>query len=91
LGLRTESPISADVSKANSIKSHSEDTADGDSLEGVKTSGPTGEESLEAALNNVNLDDLPKPQGGAPTPTLKEVNAGLDTASATTPERAAES
>lgn len=91
LGLRTESPISADVSKANSIKSHSEDTADGDSLEGVKTSGPTGEESLEAALKNVNLDNLPKPQGGAPTPTLKEVNAGLDTASATTPQRAAES
>jgi protein-tyrosine phosphatase len=42
-------------------------------------------------LKNVNLDNLPKPQGGAPTPTLKEVNAGLDTASATTPQRAAES
>lgn len=47
LGLRTQSPASADVSEASSVRSVEagyDDHADGKSLEGVKSSGPQGEE-----------------------------------------------
>ncbi|KFY76332.1 hypothetical protein V498_09639 [Pseudogymnoascus sp. VKM F-4517 (FW-2822)] len=43
LGLRTESPATADVSKASSVGSEGEEEEDED-VEGVKTSGPGGEE-----------------------------------------------
>ncbi|KAF5017915.1 hypothetical protein F66182_10120 [Fusarium sp. NRRL 66182] len=51
LGLRVQSPASADVSKASSIKSADEKKKDGDDdggeeLEGVKSSGPLGEDLL---------------------------------------------
>ncbi|KAK2040793.1 dual specificity phosphatase [Colletotrichum somersetense] len=49
LGLRTESPESADVSRASSVKEADiKDGTDTDSMEGVKTSGPFGEERLDA-------------------------------------------
>ncbi|KAL0930462.1 dual specificity phosphatase [Colletotrichum truncatum] len=49
LGLRNESPNSADVSRASSVKDQViKDGNDTDSLEGVKTSGPYGEEELDA-------------------------------------------
>jgi len=82
LGLRTESPASAEVSKANSLKSHKSKDADQDSVEGVKVASPSGDEDLGEA----SADDLPKPVGGASVPTLHSVNAGLDTASSTTPQ-----
>ncbi|KFY89017.1 hypothetical protein V500_05993 [Pseudogymnoascus sp. VKM F-4518 (FW-2643)] len=43
LGLRTESPATADVSKASSVGSEGEEEEDED-VEGVKSSGPGGEE-----------------------------------------------
>ncbi|KAE8447760.1 hypothetical protein EG329_010154 [Mollisiaceae sp. DMI_Dod_QoI] len=79
LGLRTESPISANVSKASSIKSHHSKDRDNDSEEGVKPSGPAGEE-------DINVGNLPQPRANASEPTLAAVNAGLDTASSTTPQ-----
>jgi len=85
LGLRTESPMSADVSKASSIKSEDLKDADDSSVEGVKPSGPTGEEDLD-----VDMDALPQPHTNVSEPTLAAVNAGLDTASATTPQRGSE-
>ncbi|TVY62830.1 hypothetical protein LSUE1_G008248, partial [Lachnellula suecica] len=84
LGLRTESPASANISKASSIKSADKD-ADNDSEMGVKSSDPTGKEDL-----NVNVDDLPQPKATGSEPTLSAVNAGLDTASSTTPQRGSE-
>ncbi|OHE97319.1 dual specificity phosphatase [Colletotrichum orchidophilum] len=54
LGLRNESPESADVSRASSVKdadvlnNNGKDGNDTDSMEGVKTSGPSGEEQLDA-------------------------------------------
>lgn len=85
LGLRTESPHSADVSKASSIKSSHGDEkesadADDDSVKGLKTSGPDGGEDI-----NVDITDLPQPEAGQSVPSLEEVNEGLDTASKTTP------
>jgi protein-tyrosine phosphatase len=58
LGLRTESPTSANVSKASSNKSAKAKEADEDPVEGVKSSGPTGDENLD-----VDMDDSPRPQG----------------------------
>lgn len=84
LGLRTESPASANVSKASSINSAAKDTDD-DSEAGVKTSDPTGKEDL-----NINVDDLPQPKETGSEPTLAAVTAGLDTASSTTPKRGSE-
>jgi protein-tyrosine phosphatase len=82
LGLRIESPVSANVSKASSIKSNG-NKADGESsAEGVKSSGPTGEEGLD-----VDLDALPQPNANASGPDLAEITNGLDTASAMTPQR----
>jgi protein-tyrosine phosphatase len=85
LGLRIESPASANVSKASSIKSSEVTEVDTNSMEGVKPSGPTGEEDLD-----VSLEELPQPHSRGSTPTLTAVNAGLDTASATTPQRGSE-
>lgn len=81
LGLRTESPGSAQVSKANSVRSSekdSNDKTDNGSVEGVKASGPSGEEDID-------VEDLPEPSADAPEHDLKDINAGLDTASKTTP------
>jgi hypothetical protein len=85
LGLRTESPASANISKASSIKSSEMTDVDANSMEGVKPSGPAGEEDLD-----VNLEELPQPHSNGSQPTLAAVNAGLDTASATTPQRGSE-
>jgi protein-tyrosine phosphatase len=105
LGLRTESPVSADVSKASSIKSSKANDTDSDSLEGVKSSIPSGgnvfdvdtevrtppkEEDIDAKLEALNVEDLPQPQADAPTPDLKDINAGLDTATATTQQTGSE-
>jgi protein-tyrosine phosphatase len=84
LGLRTESPMSADISKANSVKSNEANDSDATSVEGVKPSGPSGED-LDVDLNN-----LPQAEANGSEPTLAAVNAGLDTASATTPQRGSE-
>lgn len=79
LGLRTESPGTADVSKASSFNEEEKD-GDTDSERGVKPSGPSGEEELD-------LDSLPQPKGDNTNPTIEEVAKGLDTASGTTGER----
>lgn len=63
LGLRAENPDSASVSKASSVKSEEVDGDDGDSLKGVKTSGPAGEADLD-------VDD------GGPSSSLKDGEAG---------------
>lgn len=60
LGLRAEDPDSAQVSKASSLKSAGSDVEyeakdsdeDGDSLKGVKTSGPAGEEELDVVIGD---------------------------------------
>ncbi|KFX95688.1 hypothetical protein V490_03712 [Pseudogymnoascus sp. VKM F-3557] len=44
LGLRTESPATADVSKASSVESKDEEEEEEPDVEGVKSSGPGGEE-----------------------------------------------
>lgn len=108
LGLRTESPASANVSKASSIKSSKADDTDDDSLAGVKTSTPSGAENLDVSpealkslpnddakwkaneLEAVDVKGLPQPPADAPIPTLSDVNAGLDTASATTQQQGAQ-
>jgi hypothetical protein len=65
LGLRTESPLSADISKASSVKSNEADDVVATSEEGVKPSGPSGEEDLD-----VDVSTLPQPHGNASEPTL---------------------
>lgn len=112
LGLRTESPASANVSKASSMKSSRADDEDNDSLEGLKVSTPLGGDDLNGApegtrsplndengatkrevlskLEAVKIKDLPQPQANAPVPDLKDINAGLDTASSTTQQQGSE-
>jgi hypothetical protein len=91
LGLRIESPASANISKASSVKSLGEkalekpETDDDSSVEGVKTSGPAGDEDI-----NVDAKDLPRPANNAPEPDLVAVNKGLDAASCTKPLRSTE-
>ncbi|KAL8853862.1 MAG: hypothetical protein Q9221_001333 [Calogaya cf. arnoldii] len=69
LGLRTESPVSANVSKANSLRSsgsspqHSEE----DHLVGVKTRGPSGEEYV----SHEGYGE------GRPTVTISEPDLGM--------------
>ena len=82
LGLRTESPASAEVSKANSVKSQKANIEDDDSMEGVRPSGPAGEEDIDVVMG-----DLPQPKSNGSEPSLAGVNSGLDTASSTTPQR----
>ncbi|ESZ90491.1 dual specificity phosphatase [Sclerotinia borealis F-4128] len=90
LGLRTESPASAEVSKASSVievdKEEQEEARKiSDSEEGLRVSSPTGEEELELGLGlDVDLERLPKPEGNASVPDIEAVNSGLDTASKTT-------
>ncbi|KAL2061951.1 hypothetical protein VTL71DRAFT_7329 [Oculimacula yallundae] len=84
LGLRTESPASADVSKASSMRS-SGPTDDNDSEEGVRVSGPDGEDDIKA--EDVVLKDLPQPEASGSQPSLAAVNSGMDTASSTTPHQ----
>jgi hypothetical protein len=111
LGLRTESPASANVSKASSMKSSKADDTDNESLDGVKPNIPLSSEDHIASpgavrsppnddedriaqrevlnkLEAINIKDLPQSQANAPVPNLKDINAGLDTASATTQQGA---
>jgi protein-tyrosine phosphatase len=92
LGLRTESPASASVSKASSVRTANSngknmesgrggDGTDDESFTGIKTSDPTGEGEAE----DIDVDKLPQPTASAQVPDLNAVNAGLDTASSTTP------
>lgn len=84
LGLRTESAASAEVSKASSQKSAA--NGESDSEEGVKACGPDGKEV------DVDVDELPSKRevgGSALGPTPSDMNTGFDTASSTTPQRAA--
>jgi len=83
LGLRTESPASADVSKASSVKSspEREKEADRASVEGLKAYDGTGEEE------DIDMEKLPQPHSSDSEPSLAALNLGLDTASATTEER----
>ncbi|WYZ46001.1 hypothetical protein EsH8_IX_000226 [Colletotrichum jinshuiense] len=86
LGLRTESPESADVSRASSVKETDiKDGNDTDSLEGVKTSGPFGEEQLDADDIEVKKIEKEVGQGSLnkkdPGPELLD---SPDTASSTT-------
>ncbi|EFQ32118.1 dual specificity phosphatase [Colletotrichum graminicola] len=63
LGLRTESPDSANVSRASTVKDTDvKDGNDTDSMEGVKTSGPFGEEKLDA--DNVNVKKKVEKEAG---------------------------
>jgi len=86
LGLRTESPASANVSKASSIKSspEREKEADRASVEGVKAYDGTAED------DDMNMDKLPQPKAENEAPSLEKLNLGLDTASATTEQRSVE-
>lgn len=83
------------------VRTGSPGKGDEDSVKGVKSSGPGGEEEIATEdvdaedmddakdmdddAKEVNLDELLKQDGGAGEPTPEEVNAGLDTASKTTP------
>ncbi|KAI9646446.1 Telomerase protein component 1 [Ciborinia camelliae] len=80
LGLRTETPASAEVSKASSINEAGEEEARKNDEEGLRVSSPTGKEELE-----LDITTLPKPEGNASVPDMEAVNKGLDTATATTP------
>jgi len=87
LGLRTESPESADVSQASSVKDADvRDGNDTDSMEGVKTSGLSGEEKLDA--DNVNVKMKAEKEAGEGSLNRQEPGPGLagspDTASGTT-------
>ncbi|KAF7917076.1 hypothetical protein BELL_0138g00150 [Botrytis elliptica] len=80
LGLRTESPASAEVSKASSVnEAEKEKEEERREEEGLRVSSPTGEEDLQ-----LDITSLPKPQGDAPVPDLEQINKGLDTATSTT-------
>ncbi|KAF9874779.1 phosphoinositide 3-phosphate phosphatase [Colletotrichum karsti] len=88
LGLRTESPESADVSRASSVKDGVvKDGDETDSMEGVKTSGPYGEEELDAGEVDVKkVEKTAENQTGSlrtvePGPELLD---SPDTASGTT-------
>lgn len=82
LGLRTESPHSADISKASSMQSGLESRRE---VEGVSSSNTQGDEDMD-----VDLSNLPQPQITGSEPTMKDLNLGLDTASATTAQRSVE-
>jgi protein-tyrosine phosphatase len=82
LGLRTESPASANISKASSMKSNSENCRDSES------ENPAGIKADEAL--DLNVKDLPQPQSNGSEPTLTAVNNGLDTASSTTTNQSTE-
>lgn len=68
LGLRVQSPASADVSRASSVKSAEgvaqknggDGDGDGESMEGVRCSGPAGEEELEEARDGKPIEVRPE-------------------------------
>jgi protein-tyrosine phosphatase len=79
LGLRTENASSANISKASSTKSNEENEGN---FEGTKLS-----DMKEVEAEGINVKDLPEPQSTGSEPTLADVHAGLDTASATIGQR----
>jgi len=98
LGLRTETPASADVSKASSFKSSRDNEDEDDDLAGVKSSDPSGgeypvenepETSKSAKFKEI-VDAKVKAEQYKLTPSTpgsaEEANAALDTASSTTPQ-----
>ncbi|KAJ0167403.1 Phosphatidylinositol 3,4,5-trisphosphate 3-phosphatase and dual-specificity protein phosphatase PTEN [Colletotrichum tanaceti] len=94
LGLRIENPDSADVSRASSVKEADiKDGNDTDSLEGVKTSGPFGEDKLDAG--DVDVKKIERGAGEA-TGSLNRQDPGPeplsspDTATGTTAQGTAE-
>ncbi|KAB8289981.1 hypothetical protein EYC80_010308 [Monilinia laxa] len=81
LGLRTESPASAEVSKASSInETDKQEKSGNNSEEGLRISSPTGEEELE-----LDISTLPKPQDNGTVPNIGVINKGLNTTTSTTP------
>ncbi|KAJ4120105.1 Telomerase protein component 1 [Fusarium equiseti] len=61
LGLRVQSPASADVSKASSMAEELDDKKnDGGELEGVRSSGPTGEDLNTASHGEAKDDGIKK-------------------------------
>ncbi|OLN95757.1 Phosphatidylinositol 3,4,5-trisphosphate 3-phosphatase and dual-specificity protein phosphatase PTEN [Colletotrichum chlorophyti] len=86
LGLRVQSPESADVSRASSVKEEVRDGNETDSLDGVKTSGPYGEEELDA--EDVDVDKIEREtapvQDGINKDPGPELLDAPDTASGTT-------
>ena len=97
LGLRTESPASADVSKASSVKSNRDNEDEDDDLAGVKSSDPSGgeypiqdeaEASKGAKLKQIVDAKVREEQSQSENSGPQSVvgaNAALDTASSTTP------
>ncbi|QSZ35760.1 hypothetical protein DSL72_006882 [Monilinia vaccinii-corymbosi] len=84
LGLRTESPASAEVSKASSInEAVKEEEGRKNSEEGLRVSSPTGAEELE-----LDITTLPEPQDNGSVPNMEAINKGLDTATFTTQNEA---
>ena len=63
LGLRTASPASADVSKANSVTSDSGNNSDNDSFEGLKSNLGPEDESSEGGTHSASVGSTPGPQG----------------------------
>ncbi|CAD6439267.1 23986594-a2fa-47f1-8343-1ee109d05004 [Sclerotinia trifoliorum] len=84
LGLRTESPVSAEISKASSINEADKEKEEErkNEEEGLRVSSPTGEEDLELDIAN-----LPNREKNDSVPTMEALNKGLDTATSTTPNR----
>jgi protein-tyrosine phosphatase len=83
LGLRTESPASADVSKANSIKSGHESDDDHDSFEGLKSTMESEDESSGSTPLGV-YDNLRGAQDGSSSGP-EQKNLGPGTISSTKP------
>lgn len=87
LGLRTENPESADVSRASSVKDGVvKDGDETDSMEGVKTSGPYGEEELDAGAIDVKKVEKEVEQENGGNKTVEpgpELLDSPDTASGT--------
>ncbi|KAK7415642.1 Telomerase protein component 1 [Neonectria magnoliae] len=82
LGLRVQSSESVDVSKASSLKSvNDEDTAkdqdeeDGESLEGVKSSGPSGD---DLRVDDETIKTLDKKDGDGKTQAKEDVTQPRD-------------
>ncbi|KAI9868785.1 MAG: Telomerase protein component 1 [Trichoglossum hirsutum] len=75
LGLRAESPASADLSKASSI-------FEGDLERGTNDSESSTDIKPE---ETETFQDLPQPTANAPVPNMADLSLGLDTASNTTP------
>lgn len=83
LGLRTETPVSAHVSKASSIKSAKSDkrtsNEDDDPHAGVRSHGPAGEEHIAPP------EELSHSSATPPRPNLNEAHSASGTATSATP------